>query len=35
MKTRKHFSVVDDIKFPCKCSLQVRWYQAVRIAEEV
>ena len=35
MKTRVHFVVVGDIKFPCKPSLPVRWCQAVRIAEEI
>jgi hypothetical protein len=35
MKTRVHFIVVGDIKFPCKRSLQVRWCQDVSIAEEV
>jgi hypothetical protein len=35
MKTKVRFIVAGDIKSPQKCSLRVKWYQAVRIAQEV
>lgn len=35
METTVRFIIVGDIKSPQKRSLEVKWYQAVRIAEEV
>lgn len=35
MKTSLRFIVIGDIKSPQKRSIQVKWYQAVRIAKEV
>jgi hypothetical protein len=35
MKTEVRFIAADDVKGPLKHSLQVKWYQAVRIAEEL